>query len=237
VYSHHKFGHRFEGAPPPRVSYIVCSLPRSGSSLLCDVLAGTELAGAPTEYFDREQMAALAREWGTDSLDDYLQALISRKTSLNGVLGVKAHFHQLRDVLGRRDLDAVFPDLHLLYITRRDHVRQAVSWTRAAQTGQWASDHPVRRGEPRFDADEIAELIRRIEREERQWEDFFSTRGAAPLRIEYERLVPSLDETVREVLRFLGVDVPHGFEPPAPTIARQADGLSEEWVRRFRALS
>ena len=160
MYSHHKFGHGWEGSPPPHVSYIVCSMPRSGSSLLCDVLAGTELAGAPTEYLDLNQMEAFQREWEVSGLEEYLAALRDRKTSPNGVFGLKAHFHQLRDVLGERDLDAEFPGLRFVYIRRRDHVRQAVSWARANQTGQWASDHPVRHpGEPRFDQAEIAALI------------------------------------------------------------------------------
>ena len=235
VYSHHKFGHAFEGAPPPHVSYIVCSMPRSGSSLLCDVLAGTELAGAPTEYFDRNQMEAFQREWGAPTVEDYLSALVSKKTSLNGVFGVKAHFHQLRDALGDRGLDDLFPDLHLIYIARRDHVRQAVSWARAIQTGQWASDHPVREGEPRFDPALLRDLLGRIEREERDWQRFFESRGAEPLRIDYEELTGAVNQTVLRVLAFVGVPVPDGFEPPRPTIERQADALSEEWVRRYAA--
>ena len=234
MYSHHKFGHGWEGAPPPHVSYIVCSLPRSGSSLLCDVLAGTELAGAPTEYLDRNQMEAFEREWGVSGMDDYLQALRARKTSPNGVFGLKAHFHQLRDVLGKRDLDAEFPGLRLVYIQRHDHVRQAVSWARAIQTGQWASDHPVRRGEPHFDAAEIRTLIDRIEREEAGWDEFFAQRGERPLRFDYAELAAAPGAAVRQVLEFIGVEVAADFEPPQPTIARQADELSEDWVRRFR---
>jgi LPS sulfotransferase NodH len=240
VYSHHKFGHAFEGAPPPHVSYIVCSMPRSGSSLLCDVLAGTELAGAPTEYFDRNQMEAFQREWDAPAFDDYLSTVLSKKTSLNGVFGVKAHFHQLRDALGARGfggLDDLFPDLHLIYIARRDHVRQAVSWARAIQTGQWASDHPVRGGEPRFDPAQLRDLLGRIEQEERDWQGFFESRGAEPLRIDYEELTGAVNQTVLRVLAFVGVAVPDGFEPPPPTIDRQADELSDEWVRRYRALA
>ena len=235
VYSHHKFGHAFEGAPPPHVSYIVCSMPRSGSSLLCDVLAGTELAGAPTEYFDRNQMEAFQREWDASTVDAYLSKLLSKKTSLNGVFGVKAHFHQLREALGDRRLDDLFPDLHLIYIARRDHVRQAVSWARAIQTGQWASDHPVRGGEPRFDPAQLRDLLGRIEQEERDWQAFFESRGAEPLRIDYEDLTGAVNQTVLRVLAFVGGSVPDGFEPPRPTIDKQADELSEEWVRRYAA--
>jgi LPS sulfotransferase NodH len=235
VYSHHKFGHRFEDSPPPHTSYIVCSLPRSGSSLLCDVLAGTELAGAPTEYFDGKQMEAFEREWGVTGIEEYLAALRDRKTSPNGVFGLKAHLHQLRDALGERDLDGEFPGLRLVYIRRRDHVRQGVSWARAIQTGQWASDHPAGVAQPRFDGGEIAGLIERIEREEQQWEELFEARGEEPLRFDYEELAPAPNEAVRRVFEFIGVEVPAGFEAPAPTIARQADALSEEWVRRYSA--
>jgi trehalose 2-sulfotransferase len=234
VYSHHKFGHEWNDSPAPHVSYMVCSVPRSGSSLLCDVLAGTELAGAPTEYFDLNQMEAFSREWGVSGTGDYVQAMFARKTSPNGVFGVKAHFHQLGDVLGHHDIDAVFPDLRLVYVRRRDHVRQAVSWSRATQTGQWASDHPAGSVEPRFDAREIATLVERIEREERGWEDLFEHLGRQPLRIDYEELAPDAGLAVRRVFKLIGVEPGPDFEPPAPTILRQADGLSEGWVRRYR---
>src|SRR5204862_259626 len=56
MFFHHKFDHVYEGSPPPRVCFMVCAMPRSGSSLLCDVLAATEMAGAPTEFFAPNQM-------------------------------------------------------------------------------------------------------------------------------------------------------------------------------------
>ena len=33
-------------------SYLVCATPRSGSTLLCEMLAGTGVAGHPREYFE-----------------------------------------------------------------------------------------------------------------------------------------------------------------------------------------
>ena len=237
VYAHHKFGHEFVGAPAPSISYVLCTLPRSGSSLLADVLASTELAGSPTEYFDRNQFEAFSRDWKVSGLADYLAAMLRKKTSLNGVFGLKAHFHQLGDVLGDRDIADVLPDPRFVLLVRLDHVRQAVSWMRAIQTEQWTSTHAAVRGSPRFDADHIGELIVRIEREERLWAEFFEQRGAVPLRVAYEEMVESLDETVVAVLEAVGVELPADFSVPAPTLERQADGLSDEWVRRYRALA
>ena len=39
-------------APVPSSSYLICATPRSGSTLLCEALKGTEVAGVPEEYFE-----------------------------------------------------------------------------------------------------------------------------------------------------------------------------------------
>jgi trehalose 2-sulfotransferase len=234
MYSHHKFGHEYVDSPPPSASYVVCSIARSGGSLLCDVLASTELAGAPTEYFDSNHVAAFSKEWGVAGIDDYLRTLLRKKTSPNGVFGLKAHFHQLRRGLRECDVAEVLPDPKFVYVSRRDHVRQAVSWSRAIQTGQWTSNLHSRERSPRFVFAEIEQLVERIEREEALWDRFFARRGVQPMRIEYEELVGALDTAVFAVLGFVGVEVPTDFVVPAPTLRRQADPLSDEWTRRFR---
>src|SRR3954471_2058841 len=38
--------------PQPEQSYLVCATPRSGSTLLCELLAATGVAGRPQEYFE-----------------------------------------------------------------------------------------------------------------------------------------------------------------------------------------
>ncbi|MCP4417029.1 MAG: hypothetical protein GY805_10425 [Chloroflexi bacterium] len=35
----------------PAISYLICATPRSGSTLLCEALRNTNLAGNPDEYF------------------------------------------------------------------------------------------------------------------------------------------------------------------------------------------
>ena len=101
--------------------------------------------------------------------------------------------------------------------------------------GAMASDLPVLRAQPlRFDPGKIGALIERIEREEERWEDLFQRRGGRPLRFEYEQLAVDPHPAVRLVLALIGVAPAPGFEMPAPTILRRADGLNEEWVRRYR---
>jgi LPS sulfotransferase NodH len=223
----------FEGAPPPSVSYVVCSVPRSGSSLLCDLLANTDLAGAPMEYFDPDAIEAFRRSWGVGgTFDDYLAALLARKTSVNGVFGLKLLFGQLAE-LGGRNLGDVLPDPRFVYITRRDQVRQAVSFARATQTEQWASDHPAPAAPPVYHRDQIQAMLEWIRRDEELWERYFRHHSISPLRIVYEDFVESVEQTVLGAMDFIGIERPPGFRLMPPTIERQADELSEEWVQRF----
>lgn len=45
----------------PTCSYLVCATPRSGSTLLCEILAQTSLAGRPKEYFEELRETGLPR--------------------------------------------------------------------------------------------------------------------------------------------------------------------------------
>jgi hypothetical protein len=47
----------------PKVSYLVCASPRSGTELLCRGLAATGVAGCPREYFLAEDPAKLPDYW------------------------------------------------------------------------------------------------------------------------------------------------------------------------------
>lgn len=46
---------------PPTLSYLVCATPRSGSTLLCDLLDATGVAGHPEEYFEALRHSGLPR--------------------------------------------------------------------------------------------------------------------------------------------------------------------------------
>jgi LPS sulfotransferase NodH len=221
-----------------RASYMVCSIPRSGSSLLCELLGSTGLAGAPAEFFHPDKMKLLQERWGAQTLDDYLRELLARKTSPNGVFGVKAHLGQYDPLFGESDPRGFLPNAQLVFITRRDRLRQAVSWVRALQTQEW-----VNRGTPAeqrpavFDLEHITRKMRRIGREEDRWESLFARHGIVPQRVVYEDFVAAPAATVRAVLAALGCDVPADLRLPPPVHDRQADALSDEWVERYRAES
>src|SRR4051794_16330016 len=46
----------------PEQSYLVAATPRSGSTLMCELLAGTGVAGRPAEYFEPLHATGLPRQ-------------------------------------------------------------------------------------------------------------------------------------------------------------------------------
>ena len=48
----------------PTRSYLICATPRSGSTLLCEALTNTGVAGNPKEYFESLKVSGLPRRPG-----------------------------------------------------------------------------------------------------------------------------------------------------------------------------
>jgi LPS sulfotransferase NodH len=236
MYLHSKADHEFPRGTSVQTVYMVCSVPRSGSSLLCELLLSTGVAGAPTEYLEHSVVDGFTQAWGLDSFASYLAALRDRKTSPNGVFGLKVHFSQWVDNRERAEVRALADGARFVAIYRRDKLRQAISYWRAVQTEQWASVHPTPAREPEFDYEQIRAYLDRIHAEEQGWESLFAERGAQPLRLDYEDLVAAPEQTVHSVLDFLEIrQVPETPLPP-PTIEQQADAVTEEWLARYRTL-
>jgi trehalose 2-sulfotransferase len=232
-----RFVFEFHQRVTPRVFYMICSQPRSGSSFLCEMLANTLHAGMPAEYLRPDRVAMLKRRWAVETFDEYLHALTERKTSPNGVFGLKVHWGQYSEAAGDRNptslFDGLSSEMRFVNVRREDRVRQAVSWVRALQTGSWSTVLGPEQAQAVFDPEDIERKIGRLEKEEAAWERLFERYGISPFQLTYERLVEAPEDTTRAVLDFLGVELPAGFRFDPPLMQRQADELSEEWVARY----
>lgn len=215
-------------------TYVICSTPRSGSTLLARALWDSGVAGAPKEYFNYIHRDDFVERWGPMDTPAYVDGLLRHRTSPNGVFGLKAHFNQWQqDVLAHGlDPDELFPDLHCLFITRGDRLRQAISLAKAMETGQWNIQGEGEVRAARYDFDAIGRYRGAIEQEERMWHKWFERTGRAPVTVTYEELSGDYEATVRRVLDGLGIDSA-GVEIPPSRLKVLRNAETEEWVERY----
>jgi LPS sulfotransferase NodH len=239
------------------LSYVICSSPRSGSTLLAEALSGTRVAGRPDEFFDVHQNieAMIRRRFGAedDSLGEYLIKVLLRSKTDNGVFGWKAHWHQFehfwRRFLGvplahpnvsRGDFTQVFPNLRFIWLRRRDRLRQAISYARAMQTDLWrqyAGESKTPQSTPAFDKPVVDARIDEIDRMETAWNAFFTRHGIEPWVIWYEDFITEYQSTVRGALGHLEIRLPENFVFPQPRLLKQSDQETEKWIAEYRGMA
>jgi trehalose 2-sulfotransferase len=153
----------------PADSYLICTTPRTGSTLLCGLLASAGVAGAPESYFRRQGQQDYAVQWGIAPSPgggfryaDYLQAALAAGRTDNGVFATRIMWETLEEVAGELRtmnpglpegsvslLERAFGHMRFVYLRRNDIVAQAVSLLRAEQTFRRSSwCHPSHPGLP-----------------------------------------------------------------------------------------
>ena len=151
----------------PEISYIIASVQRSGTHLLCSILQGIDIAGSPAEHFSSKRGETWEKRWGAPSRMAYLQQVLRQKTPANGVFGTVvmwSYFERMLQMLqeireyktlnGAQLFAAVFNKPKYIWMRRRNRVEQAVYWAIASQTGvssQTVGAQPRPQTIPKFD--------------------------------------------------------------------------------------
>jgi len=133
--------------------YIIASLQRTGSYLLCECLENTGVAGRPTEAIAPQTMGDLIREWGLpyptedvecdycinyhpkvtrEEFNEFVGKAIKNCTGENGVFGFKIHYNQIEwirrhyeigEAYDAKMLDYLFPEAKYIRIGRKKSIR------------------------------------------------------------------------------------------------------------------
>lgn len=165
------------------------------------------------------------------SWQEYLATIARTNATPNGVFGVKMHWSQYERHMLDLGFDANFWDAPVSWvrITRRDEIRQAISFVRAAQTDSWNSSMTAKH-EPYYDPEAILAALTRIEHENSCWTRYFEDHDIHPLQITFEDLTREPESTVRRVMDHLGFPI---TGVPATQTKPQSDGINSEWAQNF----
>ena len=236
----------------PAIPYVIASVQRSGTHLLCSILRSTGIAGSPEEYFLSKPGETWEERWSAPSRVAYVERVLGQYTAANGAFGTVvmwSYFERMlqllkeipeyKDLNGAQLLAAVFHKPKYIWMRRRNHVEQAVSWAMACQTGAWtqrAGEKSQLRATPKFDFKVIDEWCRRIAAHDEGWANYFRESQIEPLVLFYEDVVASHRDAAGRALEFLGLPFPPGMEIPPPAVEKQATRISEDWAARYLQL-
>lgn len=211
------FGRDLDLAPArPLRRYLIMSSPRTGSTMLSDGLQQTGLAGVPLEYLNERALVALGDPLTFPRLFEYLDEVSARRTSANGVFGLKMHYHQFANLFltkqgvngpGRRFL-GLFSDFIL--VSRRDRVSQAISYVIALDKEKWNTrdQAEARSSGLEIDDDTVIRIVNEMSfllRETRAWRRLVAAQGLRAMEVTYEDMVADFPAVFAGVLAFLGL--------------------------------
>ncbi|MFQ1702475.1 Stf0 family sulfotransferase [Loktanella agnita] len=244
---------------PPEHAYLLCTMPRSGSTMLCDLLKQTGVAGRPNSFFRPQSMGDFAARWNVPAhgIDDfalaYLCAVRDRGTAGTGCFGMRIMWDNLPGLASRLRqlfpaargdracLNAAFGKLKFIHLFRADKVAEAVSYDIAEQSGLWhrnADGTEMERvappAEPVYDKARIQAAYADVTAGNDAWLAWFENQAITPLSISYEALAAASAQHLRQILQFIGMD-PSRADGIVPGTAPLADERNRAWAERFRA--
>ena len=241
-------------------SYIICATPRSGSTLLCDLLSDTNIAGRPDSFFHRESFEWWADYLGVECSDwslphdfdrKYLKAIEKYGRAATPVFGMRLMWKSLNDLSNQ--LDCFYPGLQndlarfqkafgvsrFIHLTRDDKIAQAISHFRAEQSGLWhrAADGSERErlkpgSKPEYDFKGLKVWVDYSQQHDEAWNNWFEQQNIDPLVISYEMLSANPQAVVGELLGYLGLDITVAANVN-PRTSILANDESREWKQRY----
>jgi LPS sulfotransferase NodH len=220
---------------PPARTIVVIGSQRSGSTLLCALMAQTDRLGKPDEFFKEQPFD----HWPTNEDDTPARrARLMREegTSSNDVCGVKIFSYHFERVQQDIELFAWFPNPFFVWIRRRDMLGQAISASIAKQTGKYRSFYEDRGFAVEYDARDVTQRLQRAALDDACWRYYLARTGAPCLEIFYEDMVAAPDVAIRALGAAVGVDL-DGVELSMDRVgmAVQRSEINEAWSARFRA--
>lgn len=235
---------------------VILSTQRSGSTMVCDDIAGAEVLGRPSEYFIK--VIESIGKVGADEMKKLIEDAVCKGETANGVAAVKIMSNQIKSI-GKAIHDAglcdgadvercffeYFKDAVFVRVIRTDKVAQAVSRIMAKKTDVYHAADSIagmenmlgkvakKRDESslEYDYDEIEEEVDLIRKEEQYLNAFIKRQGVNVERIIYEEAVVNRDY-VLEIGKNMEIQ---DITLKERRLKKVSGSMSKVWIRDFKA--
>lgn len=241
----------------PTTSYRIWFTPRTGSTLLCKGLESTGIAGQPGEFLNLINGETLREKYNVSNYEELKSTIWNLGTSPNGVFGLKHSrftsrtrilFEELLQLRGLNKVTDIneeevwshlFPNSQHIFLTRRNKIRQAVSWWKAINDNVWhlqtgkKQESEASFYEKKYDFNALNHLFKEAMLRECTIQAYFSKHQISPLTLVYEDFVQDFEATIKSIINYLNIDYDQ-VNIGEKYYNKTANDYSEEWVQRFR---
>lgn len=211
---------------------IILSTPRSGSTLLCDLLYKSGFCLAHEYFQPHEYLPILANRWGcldngVLNKEKYVNQLAKFRTLNSGWLGINLHGHHLPAF---NKFSECFSNSEKVFlrIRRRNVIAQAVSYEIASQTKRWSSEFQAK-AKPTYSFNQIKKKLNSINHQNLITDTFLSLNNMVSTDIYYEDFIGNPGEVLGDILS----DYIHKEPATASFLKKQSSNINEEWIERF----
>ncbi len=230
----------YEGTPRP---YLLATVPRSGSTYFSHLLWATGCLGAPLEYLNFEPTGPFGAVHGSPEAQTALwQRVLARRTSPNGIFGLKAFPLQL-ELLGQHNPPLLADTMRfflagrsnskVIQLRRRDRAAHAISLARASLKGVWRQEQESDdQAEPAYSAAMVERAERELAVQEDAWTAMCRDLSITPLVLWYEDVVADPGRAIDAAADYLGVILDPQAAIEVPKIRQQSQQGAQAWKRR-----
>lgn len=233
--------------------YVICTTPRSGSNLLCDLLESSGIMGQPKEFLNLDSVILpfarqnnLMESESKIYLDTYLDSVVKKFSSKNNVFAMKLLFDQFEPYMELNVIRKFIHKFKFIWLLRKDVLSQAVSMHIAKETDEWTSfnekqnkekENKNRREFVEYDESKIDRFLRKLAKDNLNWIEFFSINQLDYLPVTYEDVLSNTNQVCHSICNFCGVETNYQFSLKQATFKKQGDDLNERFRDAFRKSS
>lgn len=238
--------------PIPEVSYLGLMTPRSGSTLFCTHMQRIGY-GNPIEAFNPNKNHRERFKFDIDYNDPtaFIGAVVKYQTQ-NNVMGMKFSRSQFKIFLANARkmlaptgialndaevVDVFFPNTRYIHLQRRNKIKQAISFSKALQSGIWNETVDTNQEYRKYvlpamyDREHIESCYDVLLADDIAWQYYLEKNELPSMLIWFEDLIGHYDEKMKEVYAYLKIKDKSIIEPP---LRQQSNKESLDWEGRFR---
>jgi len=191
---------------------MIAITPRSGSTMLCDLLNNTNLLGNPKEYLNPSYIKdRISKYSDTNSLFEMFSKTIDYSMNDNKIFGIKASYYQVEPFIEANIFNQLLPNIKIINLFRRNILKQAISLYIAAETQFFHSinDNTNRDkllNDLKFDKNKIFNRIKEIYKEEKGWINYLDNNAYSYIKLFYEDNIKDINRIIKMILLYNGID-------------------------------